>query len=157
MEVVNLRNEKTYLEQYVQLRNEFCELLLTEPVTIDGTMRWLGAVDVEIRGIVEDNRLLGCVILYIDKNGEVTFFARDKNKGIGTYLLEIVQNIAIDRKLGKVWSWVLKDNIIARRVFEKSGFINVEDAVREYRGTKRNGVVFVKKITGEVNNVERKN
>lgn len=146
MEIVDLKSKTKYLEQYVQLRNQFCELLLTEPVTLDGTKQWLQTVDVEIRGIIEDNMLLGCAILYIGKNGEVTFFARDNNRGIGTQLLGIIEDIAVGRKLKTIWSWVLEDNRIAQRVFEKCGFLRGVDSIRRYRKVEKNGITFIKKI-----------
>lgn len=65
MTPVDLKAASEYLDQYVALRNYWHELLLTEPVNLDGTREWLKRDDIEVRGLVEGKILMGIVILYV--------------------------------------------------------------------------------------------
>ena len=62
------------------------------------------------------------VILYVGKGSEITFFVKHPNQGIGSKLLNIIEDVAKERKLTSLWAWVLKNNFIAQRVFTKNGF-----------------------------------
>jgi len=46
-----------------------------------------------------------------------------------------------------VKSWTLKDNAIAQRVFEKSGFFQMGKENREFRGTILAGIRYQKVLT----------
>ncbi|MEW6740277.1 MAG: GNAT family N-acetyltransferase [Nitrospirota bacterium] len=143
-EIINLKEHDFFIEQYINLRNSYAELLLTLPVNISDTKEWLKKNDIEIRGVVQDITLLGVVILYLNKNGEIAFFVREQNKGFGGMLLDIIEKLAIERGLKSVWAWVLKDNLIAQRVFEKKGFIKEEIIEREYKGVIKQGIRYKK-------------
>ncbi len=144
MEVVYLKEDYTYLEQYVDLRNKYKALLLSSSVTVKHTKEWLSELNGEIRGLAEDGILLGVVILYLDKGGEITFFAKHKNRGIGSELLKIINEIAKERRLKYIFSWVAKDNLIAQRSFEKNGFIFDKIQEKEYHGKIKRGKKYVK-------------
>ena len=147
MEIIDLKKEKSFIEQYVQLRNKYTELLLALPVNILDTKEWLKKNDVEIRGIVQNNVLLGVTILYLSKGGEVSFFVKDKNAGLGSKLLDIIDEIAKDKRMESVWAWVLDYNFIAQKVLEKKGYIKQGMSEREYGGTVKQGFKYKKKLT----------
>lgn len=131
MKIIDLKEEEYFIEQYVTLRNNHTELLLTSPVSISETREWLKRNDIEVRGFVQDDVLLGVVILYKQKDGEVAFFVRYPGKGTGSKLLKEIEEVAREKKLRFIWAWVRKDNLIAQRVFEKNGFKKGEISKRE--------------------------
>lgn len=140
--VINLKEKEDFFDQYINLRNKYTELLLTSPVTLPETKEWLKREDIEIRGLVQNNVLLGVVILYLNRNGEIAFFVREPNQGIGSRLLQIIQNVARGKGLQSVWAWVLHDNLIAQRVFEKNGFVKIGMSEREYKAITKQGIEY---------------
>lgn len=146
MENIDIKERKDFIEQYVRLRNSYAELLLTSPVSITETKEWFKKKDVEVRGLAQDDTLLGVVILYLSRDGEIAFFVKDRNKGVGSKLLDIIEEIARERGLKAVWAWVLKDNLIVQRTFEKNGYLREKNSEREYKGTIRQGIKFIKYI-----------
>lgn len=150
MDEVNLRQREDLIEQYVNLRNSYTDVLLTLPVDVDRTKEWLKKADVEVMGLAKDNILMGVVILYLHRDGEVAFFARERNKGTGSRLLDIIERVAKEKGLRFLWGWVLEDNLIARRTFEKNGYIRKETAGREYKGILKKGVRFTKNLMKEI-------
>jgi GNAT superfamily N-acetyltransferase len=140
MRIVDLKREAEtgdLIRQYVDLRNSYANLLVTTQVSLTETQEWLVRADIEIRVIVEDGLLTGAVILYLNKDGEVTFFAREKSKGIGSRLLQVIESVAADKDLKSIWAWVLQDNRIAQRAFEKNGYVQEGTVVKELvRGIK---------------------
>ena len=146
--ILNLKEHPELIAQYVELRNRYCELLLTRPVALAETSRWVHSTTAEIWGITEGNDLLGVVLLYVDSGGEVAFFARQSNKGIGTQLLHIVDDIARQRKFPSIWAWVRKDNPGAARVFAKCGYNEAGNEDRPYNELCVDGTKFMKTIEG---------
>lgn len=144
MEIIDLKEEEYYIEQYIDLRNSYSELLLTLPVNTTGTKEWLNNDDIEIRGLVQDYILLGVVILYLNKCGEIAFFVKDQNKGMGSKLVSIIEEVAKEKKLLSVWGWALEDNFIAQRVFEKNGFAKESISERRHKGKIRLGINYKK-------------
>jgi ribosomal protein S18 acetylase RimI-like enzyme len=149
MRIVDLKKEDKFICQYITLRNSYCDMLLTSPVDMKGTEKWLKEKgdNVEILGLVESGDLSGVSILYLDKNGEIAFFSKDPNKGTGDRLLKIIEKAARSRKVSYIWAWVLKDNSIAQHVFEKNGFIKEKDDMREYGGVMKKGVFYRKGLS----------
>lgn len=144
MQVIDLKENNPFIEQYVNLRNSYADLLISSEVNLSETKEWFSTADIEIKGLVEDDTLLGVVILYLKRDGEIAFFVKDKNKGIGTKLVNIIEKVAREKKLNFIRGWVLIDNMIARRVFEKSGFIKEGTSKREYKDTVIEGVKYKK-------------
>ncbi len=144
MNIIDLKVEEVFISQYVKLRNSYRELLLSSMVTISETKRWIKRDDIEIRGIVSDMLLLGVVVLYLNKDGEITFFVKNRNNGIGSKLLKKIETVAKQHSLHYVWSWVLESNHIAKHVFEKEGFINEVIKHRVYCGKEVAGFFFRK-------------
>jgi RimJ/RimL family protein N-acetyltransferase len=147
--IIDLKKDKKFIEQYVELRNKYTDLLLTDSVDISGTEEWLKKSNIEIRAIVEDDILHGVVILYLNRDAEVAFFAKEKSKGTGSKLLQIIEKVAKQKELPYIWAWVLEENLIAQRVFEKAGFKREGIDEREYKGLIRKGVNFRKMLSGE--------
>lgn len=141
-----MKERQNLVNQYVNLRNKYVHLLLTSFVNVENTIEWLNKANIEIKGLIEDNILLGVGILYFDREGEITIFVKESNKGVGSRLLSIIQEIAAKRGLNSIWAWVLEENVPAQRMFEKNGFKKEGITVRNYKGILRKGIRFVKKL-----------
>ncbi len=88
--------------------------------------------------------LLGATILYLDREGEIAFFVKQPNTGLGSHLLMIIQEVACQKGLNSIWAWVLRDNAIACRAFEKNGFLKMEPSERTYKGAIKQGITYQK-------------
>jgi len=148
--IIDLKETSFFIDQYVDLRNSYCNLLLTEPVTVSGTNAWIKSRDIEVRCAVCGNVLLGSVILYLTRDGEVTYFVKEKNKGLGSRLLEIIEKVAGEKNLKKIWAWVLSDNVIAQHTFLKNGYKMKETSIKKFQNQMRDGFVFEKILSEDV-------
>jgi len=148
MNTIDLKEHPSIVPQYVEMRNRYVDLLLTEPVTVEGTARWLRDGKVEVRCLVDEDLLKGSVILYFDREGEVAFFAGEPGKGIGTRLLAIVENVAREKGLGRMWARVLTSNEPAGRAFLKAGYALDGTMESAWRG-KRHEVHVFRKVLRE--------
>ncbi len=146
LRIVDLKKEPDFLNQYVEMRNQYSEVLLTEPVEIAETEDWVRSEGIEIRGLARGRTLLGVAVLYLEKGGEITFFARHPNEGIGSRLLEAIESVARNRKVFKVWAWVLSENALARRAFMKNGYQLNAESERLYKHEPRTGFILWKEI-----------
>jgi len=146
MKVIDLKNDNTYIDQYLLLRNSYVDLLLTSFVNISNTKKWIKRSDIEIRGLVQDDTLWGVVILYLRKNGEIAFFVKTPNKGVGSNLIPIIERVAKQKNLSSIWAWVLEDNMIAQHVFKKNGFKIEGTTKKRLNGIIKNGIIFRKYI-----------
>lgn len=144
--IIDLKAEEIFVGEYVSLRNRYHELLLTKPVNVAETKEWLRDDQIEIRGLVKDNVLLGVVILYLNRDGEIAFIATARHQGIGTELLKIIEQVAKEKKLKSLWAWVLSDNMAAKRAFEKNGYRMEGESPRFYEGKRRTGIQVRKEI-----------
>lgn len=142
--VVDLKKEERFLRQYVNLRNRYENYLLTLRADFSKTKEWLKETEIEIWGLAKGKILLGVVILYLNKNGEIAFFARYPNKGIGGRLLDVVERNSRKKKIPLIWAWVLKDNFVAQHVFEKKGFKKGCISNRSYKGLIKQGIRYTK-------------
>jgi RimJ/RimL family protein N-acetyltransferase len=116
-------------------------------VNASETREWLKKNDIEIRSLVENDILLGVVILYLNKEGEISFFAKELNKGIGSRLLNIIEEVAKKKNLKSIWAWVLGENLIAQKAFEKNGFKKESVSEKEYKGVLRKGIQYKKYLS----------
>ena len=142
-EIVDLKSPGISLdliEQYVKLRNKYINYLNTSKINLEGTISWLKETNVYIRGIVKKDELWGVLIIYIDNDYEVSMFAKERYKGIGSILLKIADEIAEKEKITKLWARTKSYNVIASKSFlingwkkldENSNFINFEKTFGE--------------------------
>lgn len=144
--IIDLKAEPDFLAQYVELRNQYGALLLSEPVELMKTMDWVRSEGIEIRGIAHGETLLGAAVLYLGKGGEIAFFTRNPSQGVGSRLLDAIEEAARNRKLSEVWAWVLSDNVAAQRVFVKNGYRLDKKAERTHRQMPQNGFLYRKDI-----------
>jgi RimJ/RimL family protein N-acetyltransferase len=56
--------------------------------------------------------------------------------------LPIIQTVAREKGLHSVWAWVLYDNLIAQRAFEKNGFAKTGISEREYNGIIKQSIEY---------------
>lgn len=115
---------------------------MTQPVDIPKTEAWIRREDIEVRGMAEGDVLLGAVVLYMERSGEVAFFVKEPGRGIGTRLLEEIEPVAARRGLARIWAWVSADNLVARKVFEKKGYRAVENRSKVYHGRNFSGTCY---------------
>jgi predicted acetyltransferase len=146
LKIIDLKQNELFIPQYVELRNHYVDLLLTNSVTVDETKEWLGREDVEIRCLIEDNVLTGAAILYLNKKGEVAFFVRNTHRGIGSQLLKVIEEVAKEKKLNSLWAWVMSSNMAAQKTFIKNGYLLEGETEKKYRDKVFPGFVFRKKI-----------
>lgn len=146
IKIIDLKKDESFIAQYVDLRNRYIELLLTNTVTVTETKEWLTNKDVEVRCVIEDNVLIGAVILYLKRKGEIAIFVKDQKRGIGTELLKVIEKVAKEKNLNSIWAWALKDNFIAQRVFEKNGFVKEGADEREYKEIIKHGIKYKKNL-----------
>jgi ribosomal protein S18 acetylase RimI-like enzyme len=145
--VINLKSEGSFIAQYVELRNKYCDLLLTESVNIEETKKWIKSENVEVVGVVKGDALLGAAILYLHRAGEIAFFVRTPNHGTGSNLLKLLERIARDRGIVNMWAWVLEENIAAQRTFIKAGYALEKESSKYFERRLRKGVVFRKTVS----------
>ena len=144
--IIDLKQEETFIEEYVSLRNRYGNLLLTAPVTIAETKKWLKEGTTEVRGIAQNCSLVGVAILYLARNGEIAVFAKDQRQGVGTKLLKIIEKAARQKEVHRVWAWVLADNVAAQRTFRKNGYEVEGESSRVYGNESLKGIIFRKEI-----------
>ena len=148
-DVIDLRDHPVYLEQYIEQRNRYSDLLLTRTVSREQTEKWLREDGVVVRCLVDGGTLEGTVILYLDRGGEVAFFARQPGRGVGPRLLGIIEESGREKGLIRMWAWVLCVNERARRVFQKCGYSEIGVTERVHVGMIYKGF-FMTKPVGQV-------
>ena len=144
--IINLKEAPDFVTQYVTLRNLYCDLLLTTPVNVTETKIWLEKDDIEIRGVVREKELIGVAILYLNRKGEIAFFAKYLRSGIGSRLLSVIETAARERELQEVWAWVLTENTNAQKTFLKNGYRSDGESTKRCMDAEKTGVVFRKQV-----------
>jgi spore coat polysaccharide biosynthesis protein SpsF len=124
LEIVNLNSTASVelLEQYVKLRNKYKDTLNSSIITLEGTKKWLEQNSAYLRGIVKQKMLIGVIIIYINKNYELTFFSKEIGMGVGKFLLNIADDIAEEKKIKKLWAWTSINNFPSIKSLEKNGW-----------------------------------
>lgn len=147
--IVDLKRTPGLVKQYVQLRNSCLDWLLTDPVTTAETLEWLKKDDIETWGLAEGDDLLGAVVLYLAKDNEIAFFAKERGRGTGTRLLGIIEEVARRRNAETIRAWVLLNNAPARRAFEKAGFEKIAESRKDFKERAEMGIDYRKRLRGE--------
>jgi GNAT superfamily N-acetyltransferase len=146
MKIIDLKKDDEYISQYIELRNSYSHLLLTDIVKKEETVKWIKNSKTTILGTAKNNELLGVIILYLDRDNEIAIFTKEQKKGIGTLLLTEIEKTAKKNNINKLWAWVRKDNIPAQKLFEKNGYKLTKNSLRKYDNKDLNGFVFQKTI-----------
>ena len=146
LKIIDLKKDEFFIPQYVELRNHYADLLLTNSVSVDETREWLAREDVEVRCLIEDNVLMGAAILYLNKKGEVAFFVKEPKKGIGVKLLKIIEEVAKGKKLNSLWAWVMSSNLAAQKTFIKNGYLLEGETEKRFKDKVFPGFVSRKKL-----------
>jgi len=146
LKIIDLKKDEFFIPQYVELRNHYADLLLTNSVSVGETREWLAREDVEVRCLIEDNVLMGAAILYLNKKGEVAFFVKEPKKGIGVKLLKIIEEVAKGKKLNSLWAWVMSSNLAAQKTFIKNGYLLEGETEKRFKDKVFPGFVSRKKL-----------
>ena len=146
LKIIDLKKDDFFVPQYVELRNHYVDLLLTDSVTVDETKAWLVKANIEVRCFVDNHVLVGVVILYLDKEGEVAFFVKKRNRGLGSQLLKVIEDVAKEKRLNSLWAWVTSSNLAAQKTFAKNGYLLEGETERRFRNKIFRGFVFRKKV-----------
>ena len=145
-EIINLREDLHFLEQYIELRNQNTNFLLTKPITITGTREWIKEEGIEIRGLASNGVLLGVVVLYLKKGGEIAVFTRHPNRGTGSILLKVIEEVAKAYRISPIWAWVSSNNAIAKRAFLKNGYRAEAESEKKFNQQIIKGILFKKEV-----------
>ena len=145
-EIIDLKQDEFFIPQYVELRNHYIDLLLTNSVTVDETKEWLFKENIEVRCFVNNHVLVGVVILYLNKEGEVAFFMKNRNRGVGSQLLKVIEEVAKGKKLNSLWAWVMSSNLAAQKSFFNNGYLLDGETAKRYKNKNLRGFVFRKKL-----------
>jgi len=143
MKIINLKNNMVYLKDYIYLRNTYSDCLLTKKVTKNKTKQWLKTHQVDIFIAILKEEVVGAIIIYYEKNNEITIFTKYKNKGIGSKLLFYILNKAKFNKYD-LWAWIEQNNVLSYKLFKKFGFIKIKDFEKEFKGMNFNGYILKK-------------
>ena len=144
--IVNIRENIEFLDEYVSLRNKYVDNLLSHHVTLQDTLKWLNNTDVELYGLVKGKEIIGVILIYVEKGGEITFFVKYPGRGLGSVLLQTAEKFAIKMDIKRLYAWTRCDNVAARRSFEKNGYTNQGIYIRDYEGNKIKGYKWVKDL-----------
>jgi hypothetical protein len=146
MRKINIKKEMEFIDQYLELRNSYCSLLMTRPVQKAATLEWLSRDDIEAWGLADGSVLEGVALLYLAKRGEVSIFARRIRNGMGAPLLTMIEKVAACRGLSNVCAWTRADNRTAARVFARQGYAMSGSSAKEYEGELYEGFRWVKNL-----------
>ena len=106
IDIVDLEENLQYLDQYIELRNSFTDKLLCEKVTMQDTKEWIKNTQLCIKIATQNSLILGVVILYMDKENEITVFVKEQNKGLGNLLLLEIEKFIIFFKIDKELTFI---------------------------------------------------
>jgi GNAT superfamily N-acetyltransferase len=145
MKILNLKEHPYLLKDYVKIRNTYYRDLLSDRVTIEQTGNWLTTRDVEVL-VAYDISVIGACILHVYRNAEVTIFVTNTRKGIGSLLLNKIEELAIKRHIPYLWAWTNHSNLAAQALFKKNNYTPQSTAVKIYHDKPISGIVFEKSI-----------
>jgi len=143
--IINLKEDTTYLTDYIDLRNDKSEELLSEKVYFKETLKWFEKENIIIRGLVRDLKLKSVGIIYLDKNNEFSFFCKESSKGYGNTIHNVMISLAKKRGLEFLTAWTR--NNIAENIFKKKGWELVGKRERKYKDKKIVGYDYIIKLT----------
>ena len=145
--VVNLKENLQYLDQYLELRNAHKDELFTKSVSYEKTKNWIQSNSILVKIAIKNEILLGVAILYLAKDNEITIFTKEKNKGIGSLLLKELEKYALENNLKSIYSWVEKSNEASCALFLKQKFSLLNEGIKKYNDMKYIGNIFQKELS----------
>lgn len=146
MTIHDLKGTHCLIDQYVRLRNKYAENLLTNYVSNQETLDWLHKKSVVVFVACEGDELVGALVLYIEKEGEIAVFVKNKRRGIATVLLENAKQYAKGEKMKKIWAWVATTNKASNVLFQKNGFYCISKSRKSFSGMEQNGATYMLEI-----------
>ncbi|MGI6787301.1 MAG: ribosomal protein S18-alanine N-acetyltransferase [Acholeplasmataceae bacterium] len=95
----------------------------------------------------DEEEIIGYVLYQvIDDEGEVYFFTvknEYRGKKIGQNLLDFSLNELRKEKIKKVTLETRASNVVAQKIYEKSGFVNVSVRIRYYTDNQEDAIIYV--------------
>jgi len=116
--MLDLEKNTAYVGLYVFLRNQYIKELMTQPVTVKGTLEWLKENKGTILVHLEDGRVVSAVIIH--NRQEVTVFS--SVKGMGDTMLKEAEVVARAKGYNHLWARTLPDNKQAQALFLRNGY-----------------------------------
>lgn len=133
MKIISLAKAPEFITQYVDLRNIYKENLLTNIVTAEETLEWLNRSDICVEVAINDQELLGAVILYLNKDAELAIFTKYHRQGVANKLLQSVKMTAKQTySLEYIWAWVADENKASLSLFLRNGFSKIKTTPKLY-------------------------
>jgi len=147
IDIVDLEENLQYLDQYIELRNSFTDKLLCEKVTMQDTKEWIKNTQLCIKIATQNSLILGVVILYMDKENEITVFVKEQNKGLGNLLLLEIEKFALDSKIKQIYAWIQNTNIASQSLFLKQKYIKQKQSTKIFNNIKYTGDIYQKELS----------
>jgi len=119
MNLVDLRKHPDLICDYVNLRNKYNYELMSSPITLESTEKWMLNHKALIMGVTESQELIGVCIIYQERNNELTIFVKYPHRGIGKFILDNMGSLCKEYNITEVWARVKSDNHSAKKFFEK--------------------------------------
>jgi ribosomal protein S18 acetylase RimI-like enzyme len=119
MNLVDLRKHPGLINDYVELRNKYVYELMSSPITLESTEKWMLDHKALMMGVIESQELIGACIVYPERNNELTIFVKYPHRGIGKFIIDNMGNLCREYNITEVWARVRPDNHSARKFFEK--------------------------------------
>lgn len=104
----------------------------TDMITRDQQLKWYNSLvcrnDYKVWGVEHNGEKVGvCGLKHITaEDAEYFGFIGDRSnrgKGIGDNIMDLVVSVSIDMRLSSIWLSVLCENIPARKLYIKKGFV----------------------------------
>lgn len=136
MKIELTRYDETFLECSIEWfqNDELLKLIDASPISPSEQRKWFALLsdrtDYAIWGVLSDNRPIGALglkhINYELNSAELFCYIGDKSmwgKGCGSKMLSLACQEARTRGLETLYLHVLNDNVRAKRLYEKNGFV----------------------------------
>lgn len=145
--VIDLNHNLQYLNQYIELRNKYKDKLFTKSVNYEETKKWIKNNFILIKIAIKNEILLGVVVLYLNKNNEITIFTKEESKGIGSLLLIEIEKYALKNNIKYIYSWVEQSNEISKALFFNQNFLLFNESIKKYNDIEYIGNIFQKELS----------
>lgn len=132
LEIINLKENLGFVEEYVTLRNAWKQNLLTDEVDLDKSYEWVKNSNTIILGVLENRQLTGVGMVYLDKENEIALFVKNQKKGLGTLIMRHLINEMKERNFSYLRGWTYNPNM--RKLFEKYNFKYLGERERAFKG-----------------------